>query len=213
MLADVEPAKTNRAARVAVGGAIPDAAVPGAKSAVARLVRTRAEERSWLIAAAGEGRTADRLDRFAQVDPRWRVLHGVGRGGPVPGIDHLAIGPGGVFVISSKRHPRARVWVRGNVLVVNGETQPYVRAARHDAMQVAATLSAATGSAVAVGSVVTLVDADDLTVTVAPPDVSVLHQRGLVHWLLRQPEVLKDGRLEAVQEIAERPSTWMMPQA
>jgi hypothetical protein len=178
------------------------------KSGVARLLRVRAEERSWLIAAAGEEGTADRLDRLALVDPRWRFLHGVRQGGRVPDIDHLAIGPGGVFIITSKHHPRASVWVRRNVLVVNGEKQSYVRAARHSARQAATALSALARFEVAVLAVVALVDARELTVETALPDVSVLHQRAVVRWLLRQPEVLDGASVDSLDEIARRPSIW-----
>ncbi len=191
-----------------VGGAATGPGAASAKIGVARLVRVRAEDRSWLIAAAGEERTADRLDRLAVVDPRWRFLHAIRRGGRVPDVDHLAIGPGGVFVITSRYHPRATVWVRGNVLVVDGESLPHVRAARHVAHQAAAALSAAACDDVSVAALVALVDARELTVASAPPDVSVLHQRALVRWLLRQPETLDGATVDRLDEIARRPSIW-----
>jgi hypothetical protein len=57
---------------------------------------------AWRCGAAGERRTARLL---AQLERHgWVVLHDLAVPGSRANIDHLAIGPGGVFVIDSKQY-------------------------------------------------------------------------------------------------------------
>src|SRR5271166_6165691 len=53
------------------------------------------------IGAAGEEHVGGLLDELA--DQRWRVIHdaSLGRGN----VDHILIGPGGLFTIETKSHP------------------------------------------------------------------------------------------------------------
>jgi hypothetical protein len=61
--------------------------------------------KAWDIGAKGERRVAKVLDRCTGV----RVLHDVGVPGSSANIDHIVIGPGGVFVVDAKLYKRARV--------------------------------------------------------------------------------------------------------
>jgi hypothetical protein len=88
------------------------------------------DERAWRIGADGERKVADRLARLPQA---WTVLHALPVGARGADIDHLVIGPGGVFTINTKHHPDARIWVGGDTFLVNGKRYPYVRNARHEA--------------------------------------------------------------------------------
>ena len=57
---------------------------------------------AWRRGAAGERRTARRL---AQLERHgWAVLHDLAVPGSRANLDHLVIGPGGVFVIDSKQY-------------------------------------------------------------------------------------------------------------
>lgn len=78
---------------------------------VARLLGVRAEERAWRIGAAGEQAVAEQL---AKLGPEWRVLHAVRVGERGADIDHVAVGPPGVFTINAKHHPNSSVWVGGD---------------------------------------------------------------------------------------------------
>jgi Nuclease-related domain len=57
---------------------------------------------AWQRGAAGERRTARLLDPLARHG--WAVLHDLAIPGSQANIDHLVIGPGGVFVIDSKQY-------------------------------------------------------------------------------------------------------------
>jgi hypothetical protein len=70
---------------------------------------------AWRRGAAGERRTARLLDPLERHG--WVVLHDLAVPGSHANIDHLAIGPGGVFVIDSKQYrgrfqldPSGRLW-------------------------------------------------------------------------------------------------------
>lgn len=172
-----------------------------------RLVGAKTEERAWRIGADGEERVAARLDALRRKDPRWRAIHSIPLASDVD-IDHLVIGPGGVFTLNTKHHPGARVWVAGDTLMVNGARQPYVHKSRHEARCAAALLGGATLRAVSVTGVIVLVGAEDLTVKKPASGVEVLYRGRLVRWLRQQPEVLDDAAIEALLDAARRPSTW-----
>jgi len=57
---------------------------------------------AWRRGAAGERRTARLLDPLEREG--WAVLHDLAVPGSRANIDHLVIGPGGVFVIDSKQY-------------------------------------------------------------------------------------------------------------
>jgi hypothetical protein len=70
---------------------------------------------AWRRGAAGEQRTARLLSPLERQG--WVVLHDLAVPGSAANIDHLAIGPGGVFVIDSKQYrgrlqldPSGRLW-------------------------------------------------------------------------------------------------------
>jgi hypothetical protein len=66
---------------------------------------------AWRRGAAGERRTARLLDLLERHG--WAVLHDLAVPGSAANIDHLAIGPGGVFVIDSKQY-RGRLQLDGS---------------------------------------------------------------------------------------------------
>src|SRR5215207_10160468 len=77
--------------------------------------RPSPEACAWRRGAVGERRTARLLGQLARHG--WAVLHDLAVPGSRANIDHLVIGPGGVFVIDSKRYrgrlqldPTGRLW-------------------------------------------------------------------------------------------------------
>ena len=141
---------------------------------VARALGVRNDERAWRIGAVGEEKVAGRLEKLLRKDPRWRILHAVPVGERGSDIDHVVIGPGGVFTINAKHHPGAKIWVGGDTFMVNGQRQPYIRNSRHEAKRAARLLSASCGFPVEVAGLVVPVRADDVTVKQAPDDVLVV---------------------------------------
>ena len=69
------------------------------------------DARAWQRGATGERRTARLLDPLARHG--WAVLHDLAIPGSRANLDHLVVGPGGVFVIDSK-HYRGRLELDGS---------------------------------------------------------------------------------------------------
>jgi hypothetical protein len=178
------------------------------RNLVARLVGASTEDRSWRLGAEGEVEVARRL---ARLDDAWRVLHCVPVGERGSDIDHVAIGPAGVFTINAKHHPGAQVWVNGDVVKVNGTAERYVRNSRHEAQRAARLLTAAAGFDVPVCALIVIVGASrGLVIREQPHDgvVTVLGNRQLVRYLGSLPTVLGHSTRRRVYDVARHLSTW-----
>lgn len=174
-----------------------------------RLVDARTEERGWRVGARGEETVGGKLERLKKRG--WRVLHSVPVGARGSDIDHVLIGPGGVFTLNTKRHPQKSVWVRGDTVKVNGYNQPYVRNSRFEADRAGQLLSEALGRPVPVtGALVILTATMPPKVTVRqPPDgVLVLDLESLLPAFKRRKGIWSADEVEAIFEVARWSRTW-----
>jgi hypothetical protein len=127
---------------------------------------------SWRKGLAGEQTAADELERLT---PRgWQVLHSIPLAAEVD-IDHLLIGPGGVFTVNTKYHPGANIWVGDQVVKVRGQRTEYVPKAWAEAKNVSTILSQACGFTVRAEPVLAFVAVRKLVV--APPRDNVRSRR------------------------------------
>jgi hypothetical protein len=177
------------------------------RTALGLLMRVHTPARAWRLGAAGEIRVGAQLDKLARHDPRWLALHSVPVGSRGSDIDHVVIGPGGVFTINTKHHPDARIWVAGDTVKVNGLRHAYIRNSRHEAERASRLLSTACGFDVPVTPLIVVVNAAQVTIKEPPHDVHVLTRGRLRRWLQRRPEVSAAAG-EAIFEKARRSSTW-----
>lgn len=115
------------------------------RTALSRLVDAKTDERAWRRGADGEQLVAAELAKVAREQPAWTALHAVPVGRRGADIDHLVIGPGGVFTVNAKHHKGADIWVGGETLMVNGARTQHVRNARHEAERAGRLLSEALG--------------------------------------------------------------------
>ena len=182
--------------------------VPGAL-ALAKAATLPAEQaESWLMGAAGEQAVAATLDGLPVA---WSALHSIPLGdpdSPTGDLDHLVIGPGGVFVINAKHHPGQAVLVKGDMVMVARHAQPYVAGARRDAMTVAVRLSAAVGTPITVTPAVVFVGADEVVIKFPPRDTMITTRGQLLDALTRRRVALDAPTLTAIVEVAQRPGTW-----
>lgn len=168
-------------------------------------VRTR--DWAWRRGAAGEREVGGKLGKLP---PGWRVLHGVqlGRGGD---IDHLLIGPAGVFTVNTKHHKRARVQVGRKVVFVNGRPWGHIRQAEREAGRVRDTLRAQLGRPVHVGPLVVVHGQASVRgwLRHCPAGVRVLPSWAVRAWFrVGGRPVLSPAEVDAVFELARRPETW-----
>jgi hypothetical protein len=181
-----------------------------AKPLLSRLVSPRTAEKSWRRGAEAEEYVALKL---SALDSSWRILHSVAVGRRGTDIDHIVIGPGGVFTISSRSHPGKKVWVSGDILMVNGFRQQYIRDSRYKAARATKLLSGSVGFDVPVTGIVVLVGTAKETFKEQPRDgtVHVSTPRAARRWIQRQPISLSAEAVDRIYAMARRSSTWTAP--
>ncbi|MFH5823789.1 nuclease-related domain-containing protein [Georgenia sp. AZ-5] len=185
-----------------------DSAAGGTRAHLRRPGARRAHRGAGLAHRCGGG--GARGFRAGEARPAGPALALSQRGPGTKGsdIDHVVIGPAGVFTVNAKHHPGANVWIAGNTFMVNGARQPYIRNSRHEAARAARLLGAACGFPVPVTPVIAPVGAREITVKAGPEGVAVVARRRLARWIARQREVLDEARLESVRAAARRSTTW-----
>ncbi|WDF34059.1 nuclease-related domain-containing protein [Arthrobacter agilis] len=160
---------------------------------------------SWYQGALGE-RVVGR--QLAALGPEWKVLHAVPVGEKGADIDHVVIGPTGVFTLNTKHHADQSVWAARGAVLVNGRRQPYIRNAEHEATRAGRLLSAAVCHHVAVQPVIVVVGARRLVVKEKHRSVAVLTSDQLLRALTRRPVVLSPEHISLLAAAAAQPSTW-----
>jgi hypothetical protein len=199
---------TNRAGAAAREQAVAARDAAPVRTLLARVLGVHTDERAWRIGAVGEEKVAGQLDKIINVDPRWRVIHAIPVGNRGSDIDHLIIGPGGVFTANAKHHPGAKIWVGGSTFLINGNKQPYVRNSRHEATRAASLLTNACGFPVHVEAIIVPVNPDDIVVKSQPDGVTVIPRRQVARWLLRHGDILNETTIDAIHNVARRSTTW-----
>ncbi len=183
---------------------------PEFRSFLSRLLRIRTkgirteEERMWRLGAEGERLVGREL---TQLPSEWRCLHAVPVGDRGSDIDHVVVGPGGVFTLNTKNHRRSKVWVGGRTVLLNGTRVEYIRNSEHEARRAGKLLSQASGLPVSVDPLLVVI-ARTVTVKEAPQNVSVLTHSSVCAWLSARPRCLGPDVVDAIYEMARRSTTW-----
>jgi Nuclease-related domain len=161
----------------------------------------------WYTGAVGEMEVGRLLSALGS---EWFVRHSVPIGAGTKDVDHLVVGPGGVFAINTKNHNGASVWVGDYAMKVNAATKYYVSRAQGDGVDVSRRLESKVGFPVAVTSVVAILNQRSLKDDRAPENrrVRVIDARSLVGWLVAQPRILEATTLRLIELAAEEPETW-----
>ncbi|MEO7126308.1 MAG: nuclease-related domain-containing protein [Nakamurella sp.] len=178
------------------------------RTTLARLLGVKNDERAWRIGADGEEAVAAQLSTLG---PEWRILHAVLVGDQGSDIDHVVIGPGGVFTVNAKHHPRAAIWVGGDTFMVNGQRVPYIRNSRHEARRAARLLTNHAGFPVSATGLVAVMGAQrGFTIKEQPRDgaVVVVQRKRIRQHLLRQGTQLSAPEVANIYDVARRSTTW-----
>ena len=134
------------------------------RALIARALGIRTEQRAWKVGADGEMEVGRQLRKLG---PGWHVIHAVPVGTRESDIDHVVIGPAGVFTLNTKNHGRSSVWVAENTFMVNGKKTEYLQKSRFEAERAAKLLSGSCGFDVLVEPVIVVMAGALLTA--APP--------------------------------------------
>ncbi|ANS65336.1 NERD domain-containing protein [Streptomyces lincolnensis] len=173
-----------------------------------RMLRRPSEWDSWYTGLAGERRVGRELQRLTAHG--WRVLHGVPKsnGGD---IDHLLIGPGGVFAINTKHHQGASVWVGDTMAKVNnGQPVPYAAASKAEAAYVQGVLERHCGFPVPVEPVLVFVGITALHRAATQYTVRIYQERE-VSALAPLTGKLTPDQVERIYAVARHRRAWLRP--
>ncbi|CAM5534495.1 nuclease-related domain-containing protein [Streptomyces viridochromogenes] len=183
-----------------------DTSGPGlVERAIARVLRRPTEWDSWRKGLEGERRVGAELNRLGRHG--WRVLHSIPLANKVD-IDHLLIGPGGVFSINTKHHHKKAVWVGDDAVKVDhGKPAPYARKSRAEANRVVRVLERYCDFPVPVEPVLVFVGVSELKVVATQLSVRVYKERQVAA-LAPLSGVLTADQVEQVYGVARHSQAW-----
>lgn len=173
-----------------------------------RVFGVHTDGEAWRRGALGERMAAAEMSRLG---PAWKSLHAIPVGAKGADIDHLLVGPGGVFTVNTKNHWRSKVWCGGHTVIVNGQKQPYVRNSAYEAKRAAKILSAACGQPIPVRALLVFVSPPgSLTIKSPRQDspVTFLQFQQLRRWAGGLPVILTDAEVETIYSQARVPEIW-----
>lgn len=163
-----------------------------------------AEARSWFKGALGERAVAREL---AGLGPEYTVLHAVPVGAGRGDIDHVVVGPTGVFCLNTKNHADRRVWVGGGTFMVEGRRTAHVHRSLGEGETATKLLSAAAGVPVLVQPLL-VVQAAALRFGDKAPRVVTLRPHEVGRWIAALPRVHSPEAVRYFSMLAEERATW-----
>ena len=159
--------------------------------------------RMWRRGANAEHGSGEWLGRLPE---GWFVFHDVPVGERGATVDHLVIGPGGVFTLTTKDLTGA-IRVNARSIAHEGRRTSFLAKASAEALRAASLLTAAIDRPVEVRAVLAIL-ADEWIVKRLPDDVYVGGPASVKHRMLRQPPVLRPSDVIVLVAAASRPDTW-----
>jgi hypothetical protein len=159
--------------------------------------------RVWRRGANAERGAGEWLGRLPE---GWFVFHDVPLGARGPTVDHLVIGPGGVFTLNTKDLSGA-IRVNARSVAHEGRRTSFLAKASADALRAASLLTAAIDRPVEVRGLLAIL-ADEWIVKRLPADIYVGGPGSVKHWMLQQPSVLRPSDVIVLVAAASKPGTW-----
>lgn len=147
--------------------------------------------------AASVALVARELDRLRAADARWVYLNSIPGGRKGSEIDHLVIGPGGVFAINAGRRPDTPTGTGGDI-----------RCGCSEAQRAAELLTAATRISVRVQGLIVPASARRAPTKQPSNIVTIVNRDALVDHLRSQPPYLDAATRTRITGYARLSSTW-----
>ena len=140
------------------------------------------------------------IEALAQLGPSWLVRTcDSPKGG---GIEHLLIGPSGIFCMIVRHHLGGAIWIDGGVILADGERLPHLRDAEFSAVRLTQMMSDAIGTRAEATPCLVLTGSRSMTVAKPPRRVAVLTVRDIRAWLKGLSPVLSEGEVEGLRASA-----------
>jgi hypothetical protein len=170
-----------------------------------RVFDVRTEDRSWRRGAEGEELVAAHL---AELGEAWAVIHDLTIGRKGTNLDHLIIGPSGVFALNTK-NLTGKITVYEHAILQNGHKTAFVPAALREVRIVQQRLSEAAGREIRAWSLLVVMGCE---VVVKKPlaNLTLVGARDLPRWLGKLPDgVFPPGQVLELERLARTPATWL----
>ncbi len=162
--------------------------------------------RSWYRDAVGEIRNAKELKNLGE---GFTLLHCAPTGDDNTEVDHLVIGPSGIFTVTTRNHSGYRILVADDVLTVNTRRTNHIRDARFEAARAAKLLDPEASGKVTVVPLIAIVDPRSLAFgPTRPADVVVVASSQLARTITRRKGVLEPAQISDLVSRAVRGGTW-----
>jgi hypothetical protein len=173
------------------------------------LLRAILDRRLGVREPAPTARPSAVARQLGRLGSGWSVLDDV-VAGHRGRIDHVVIGPGGVFVIAAQHDARETICLGGDMLLVDGRRVHHVRDSREDAADVSARLTDAVGFPVPVTALVMIVGDRRFVVPSQPDDsvVRVATPGGGLRWMRRHSVEWTEYGVDRIRAAARAPATW-----
>ena len=155
-------------------------------------------------AALGELAVGQMLN---QLGPQWDILHAV----PINAqgqIDHLVIGPAGVFALFTENYPGQEIKIEGEAMSIGGRPADNIQAIRRISDSAAERLSCAAERKIVVEPVIVVIDPTRLIVRDDPAGVHVVSSRHLLRLMTRAERSLAGSEVAYISDVADRDATW-----
>jgi hypothetical protein len=156
-------------------------------------------------AALGELAVGQMLN---QLGPLWDILHVVPVDELNGQIEHLVIGPPGVFALFTENYPGQEIKVAGESMTIGGRSVDDIQAVRRLSDSAAERLSSAAGRRVTVEPVIILIDPTKLVLREQPSGINIVASRHLLRLLTRAERLLAGSEVAYISDIADRETTW-----
>ena len=155
---------------------------------------------AWRTGADGEAAVATVLDAL----PGWRALHDRRVPGKRSNIDHLAVGPSGVWTVDAKRYKGKLTVHRGGVVKVAGRDVTKLLDQAREQSAVAAVALASDGPVPVVEPVMCFVGTELPRRHTVVRGVHLVTRKGLVRLLTRSPVVFGVDEVERAADMLDR---------
>ncbi|WP_026075322.1 nuclease-related domain-containing protein [Cellulomonas massiliensis] len=136
----------------------------------------------------------------------WQVVHDVPLGRQGTTVDHLLIGPGGLFTVRERSHQGRVVHVEGRSMLVDGEPVAWLRDARLEAERIQGLLTSMGVSGVRVRPV--LVVGGQIEYPEGCTDRPVVGPAAVPALFRAMPARLDGPRVTSLAKLARRRTTW-----
>ncbi|MFT2817981.1 hypothetical protein [Leifsonia sp. A12D58] len=164
-----------------------------------------AAARTSYSTALAEGAVARVLRTLS---PEWTVLQAEPARSGHNVVDHMLIGPSGLYAITTIDHGGRRVIIDGESISIGRSTSDVLGRSRREAARMAQQVSVRVKTAVEVTPVVVVVTPVSMKVGAAHGVVAVLPSTEMHDWLVAQPRVHTGSALATYERVVLDQSAW-----